>query len=154
MTMERIEQTAALVYTTVNSVSYAMEHKEDSKKKQSEPAKEAEKAFFCEMLIVDGKKKQSEAAREAEEAFFSEMHTALFAEYFPVLAKANTSSADWMRTTNEVINNCIKKTAWQTTYEFVKKIGSTAKYLEAQTIILRYFRTKLSTILYGRKADG
>ena len=127
MALERIEQTAALVFSTVNGVSNAAES------------------------TKDGKKKRSEAANEAEEVFFAEMHTAVFSEYFHALAEADTSSSDWEQKTNEVINGCIEEAASKTVGEFAKKLGSTAKFLEAQAKMLRFFRIELNRILYGRK---
>lgn len=128
--INRAERAAVLVYSTVNGASNATEH------------------------TKDGKKKQSEAAKEAETVFFAEMHTALFAEYFPVLAEADTMAADWENGPNNVANALIEKTARQTTEDFVKKLGTTAKCLEVQTEMLRFFRNELKRILYGRKVDG
>ena len=127
--MDRIEQAASLVYSTVNSISNAIEH------------------------TKDGKKKQSESAKEAETLFFAQMHTALFADYFPALSKADTTSADWECEPNDIINGCIEKAAGQTTAEFAKKLGNTAKSLEAQIEKLRYFSVSIKRLLYDRKVD-
>ena len=127
--MDRIEQAASLVYSTVNSISNAIEH------------------------TKDGKKKQSESAKEAETLFFAQMHTALFADYFPALSKADTTSADWECEPNDIINGCIEKAAGQTTAEFAKKLGNTAKSLEAQIEKLKYFSVSIKRLLYDRKVD-
>ncbi|MBR5714471.1 MAG: type I-E CRISPR-associated protein Cse1/CasA [Clostridia bacterium] len=126
-TMNDIEQAAALVYHTVNSAANAMEH------------------------TKDGRKKEKEAAKEAETVFFAEMHTALFAEYFPVLAEADKTAAEWERKPVEVINGCIQRAAKHVVEDYVKKLGDTAKCIEVQTNTLRFFRAQLFKILNGRK---
>jgi len=128
--MNKVEQAASLVYGTVKDIANAAEH------------------------TKDGKKKLSEAANEAQSAFFARMHTSVFADYMPVLAEADTEYPDWQEAPDAVIAEAVKLAARLSMDEFAKKLGSTAKYLEMQTMKLRFFNSSLNKLLSERKVDN
>lgn len=128
--MNKIEQVASLIYGSVKDISNAAEH------------------------TKDGKKKLSEAANEAQSSFFARMHTSVFADYMPVLAEADTENPDWQEAPDAVIAETIKLAAMLSMNEFARKLGSTAKSLEMQTVKLRFFNSSLNKLLNGRKVDN
>ena len=117
--VRRVESIARLVFATVNAISNAVER------------------------TKDGKKKESTAADEAQTRFFSEMHSAVFTDYMPVLAKADDEQSDWEKEPDRIINDCAEKAAREIVTEYAGKLGSTARCIEVQTEQLRYFRMNL-----------
>lgn len=127
--MKKVEDTASLVFRTVNSISNAVER------------------------TKDGKKKQSEAAAEAQMVFFTEMHDYVFSEYMPALVEADYSNEDWETVPNKVINKALHDCAKRIVKDYAQKLGSTARCLEAQAEQLRFFNGLLNKILNERKED-
>lgn len=124
--MQRVEQVAKLVYTTLKAISNATERSKD------------------------GKKKDPSAANEAQTQFFAEMHTAVFSEYMPVLAKVDDELPDWEREPDEIINRLAVSAARKIVYEYAKSLGSTARCMEEQAEQLKWFRIDLIKITEER----
>lgn len=127
--MRKVEDTASLVFRTVNAIANAVER------------------------TKDGKKKQTESASEAQAFFFAEMHRYIFADYLPELAAADFSTEEGADIPNDVLANAISICAKRVIKEYAQKLGNTARCLEVQTNQIRDFNRSLSTIIDSGKEE-
>lgn len=98
----------------------------------------------------DNAKRKIRLAEEATAQFFAAMYEFFFTRYLPELSRADSAVPGWEMELMRSVNQQAASEARRIVDLYAKRLGDTARYLQAQMVALRRFNLELANLIKER----